>query len=106
MRAASGAAGFVLAAALASGAAAADCLVAWRSAAGTGAPRVACRDGDPACDLDGVADGGCTFGVAVCLDLAGCLGGVPSVRVRGPGADAVMDAVAALGTPAAAPDHC
>ena len=26
-----------------------------------------CTDGDPACDQDGMADGRCTFGVAVCL---------------------------------------
>jgi hypothetical protein len=26
-----------------------------------------CGDGDPACDLDGVRDGFCTFGVALCF---------------------------------------
>jgi hypothetical protein len=28
---------------------------------------LACRDGDPACDRDGVVDGVCTFGVSLCL---------------------------------------
>jgi hypothetical protein len=27
-----------------------------------------CTDGDPTCDLDGACDGGCRFGVAVCLN--------------------------------------
>lgn len=30
-------------------------------------PVLQCRDGDPACDLDGTLDGTCTFGVSLCL---------------------------------------
>jgi Pro-kumamolisin, activation domain/Subtilase family len=37
----------------------------------TGAPRrqQACRDGDPGCDRDGVADGACAFAVGLCLNV-------------------------------------
>ena len=31
--------------------------------------RQVCRDGDPACDADGVADGQCTVNVALCLNV-------------------------------------
>ena len=79
---------------------AADCLVAWRAGGTDGATRVACRDGDPACDLDGTVDGACTVGVALCVPRPGCpAGGIPDVRVRGPGASALADAIAALGAP-------
>jgi DNA-binding beta-propeller fold protein YncE len=57
--------------------------------------RAVCRDGDAPCDRDGTADGTCTFGVALCLELAA--GGV---RVRGAGAAAVRQALAALTPPA------
>ncbi len=33
-------------------------------------PQLRCRDGDPACDLDGARDGQCTFGVSVCFGNA------------------------------------
>jgi hypothetical protein len=33
------------------------------------APRQTCRDGDPQCDADGVADGHCTMRVALCLNV-------------------------------------
>jgi len=38
---------------------------------GNGVPsgRQRCRDGDPACDADGNADGRCTFRVALCLNV-------------------------------------
>jgi DNA-binding beta-propeller fold protein YncE len=73
-----------------------ECLVAWRAGGSQSAARVTCRDGDPACDLDGVADGGCTFGVALCVDLPGCeAGGVPALRMNG-AASEFADAVAAL----------
>ena len=48
------------------------CLVAWQVAGGVGAPggtTVRCRDGDPACDADGMADGRCTFEVAFCVNV-------------------------------------
>ena len=37
----------------------------------SGVPRIrqVCRDGDPACDADGVADGQCTVNVALCLNV-------------------------------------
>jgi hypothetical protein len=41
-------------------ASASDCLVGWHAAGGAaaaGVMRVVCRDGDPACDADGAADG-------------------------------------------------
>ena len=33
-------------------------------------PVLRCSDGDPLCDLDGMRDGTCTFGVAVCFGNA------------------------------------
>ena len=55
-----------------------DCLVGWRvgteTAARPGSRRVVCRDGDPACDGDGAADGACSVAVAVCRALPGCEG--------------------------------
>ena len=82
-----------------------DCLVEWRVAgAVVGGP---CRDGDPACDADGVVDGGCTFGVAVCVNLGECAGrALPVVRVRGALGRPVADAVRALGGRAVAGDLC
>src|SRR5262249_42078990 len=81
-----------------------DCLVAWRVAGGAG-PSVACRDGDVGCDADGVADRACTFGVALCVNVAGCApGGIPEIRVRGSGAASIMAAVVALGAPPVAAD--
>lgn len=50
--------------------------------------KIDCVDGNPACDLDGVADGGCTLNVMVCVnnhDLrnAGCtLSGVASATAK------------------------
>jgi len=55
-------------------------------------PRAVCRDGDSLCDRDGRADGACSFGVALCRDGAAA----SSVRVRGAGAAAVRQALAAL----------
>ncbi len=59
----------------------AACSFAWQApgvAAGTARAVVRCRDGDPTCDADGVADGGCTFPVALCL--ASCTAAGLSVR--------------------------
>jgi len=54
---------------------------------------VSCRDGDAACDTDGVANGTCVFTVAVCANqtnVTGCsstsLTGPPTVKVIPPGA--------------------
>jgi kumamolisin len=40
-----------------------------RSRRGIPLARQHCRDGDPACDLDGVADGRCTVSVGLCLNV-------------------------------------
>ena len=77
-----------------------DCLLAWHVPGGTavrGGTRVRCRDGDPACDADGTADGRCTFPVGVCLDVGGCGGArVDAVRVRGRAAPAAVKLLAQL----------
>jgi DNA-binding beta-propeller fold protein YncE len=65
--------------------------VAWRAPAGAD-----CRDGDPTCDLDGIADGACTLGVALCVSPAECAAGARP-RVRGPGAAGVRAGLATLG---------
>jgi DNA-binding beta-propeller fold protein YncE len=83
-----------------------ECLIAWR-VAGVDGTRATCRDGDPACDLDGAADRSCTFGVALCLRVAGCAPGtVPAVRIQGAGAATLQAAVAALGAPPVASALC
>ena len=79
---------------LAAPGAAADRLLAWRVTGSDARGRAACQDGDARCDRDGTADGACTFGVALCLEVAA--GGV---RVRGAGAAAVRQALAALAPP-------
>jgi hypothetical protein len=82
--------------------------------------RLACHDGDPSCDLDGVGkDGGCMFHVAVCVNnadpraaTAGCAAtSIASYLVQRPSAKrprdatdaanaaALRDAVAALASP-------
>jgi DNA-binding beta-propeller fold protein YncE len=95
---------------LARGAAAAgpaECLVEWRApgaaATGSGA-RVSCRDGDPACDADGSADGRCTFAPRLCFNVAdpsgACApGALERLRVRAPQAAALGPSLAALGPP-------
>jgi len=63
------------------GAAHTDCFAAWQvTTAGVTANRgptgVDCQDGDPACDVDGEANGRCTFGISVCTGstaVAGCV---------------------------------
>jgi hypothetical protein len=80
------------------GPAATDCFVAW-SAPGT----VTCVDGE-ACDLDGAADGVCTFGLQACINVPGIspctpstLDGAPTVApTRDPLASQLTSALAAL----------
>src|SRR5262245_7487731 len=81
--------------------AASDCLVGWQvggRAAPAGAMRLACHAGDPACDADGVADGGCTFSVGLCVNPptpSRCTPGtVARVDVRGTDAAALAPAIA------------
>jgi hypothetical protein len=57
-----------------------DCFAAWKvttdgTTANHGPTGVDCQDGDPACDIDGKADGVCTIAVSACagaMDVAGC----------------------------------
>src|SRR5438094_8983375 len=79
---------------LAAPGAAADRGLAWRVMGSDGRGRAVCQDGDARCDRDGTADGACMFGVALCLD------GAAAVRVRGAGAAALTQALAALAAPA------
>jgi hypothetical protein len=47
-----------------------DCRVGYGGVDATnGASGVICTDGDPACDIDGVADGTCTFAVSLCTGI-------------------------------------
>lgn len=52
-----------------------DCIVEWRITPtpplgpdGTPSRTVLCRDGDPTCDRDGLADGACTLDLALCVN--------------------------------------
>jgi hypothetical protein len=82
------------------GSAATDCLVAF---GGIASAREQCVDGT-ACDLDGVADGRCTFGLQACINVAGlsgCMPGpltaVPTVKpTTSPTAQALATGLAAL----------
>ena len=83
-----------------------DCLVGWRvgteTAARPGSRRVVCRDGDPACDGDGAADGVCSVAVALCRALPGCEGrdagdvALTGVAGRGVGDVSVVGCVGSL----------
>ena len=80
-----------------------ECLVEWR-VAGVAPPRgrLACRDGDTACDADGVADGACTFAAGLCLNVPGCTPGtLGRVDVGGAAAPPVAGALAATAFPVA-----
>jgi hypothetical protein len=47
-----------------------DCRVGYGGVDATnGASGVICTDGDPTCDVDGVADGTCTFTVSLCIGI-------------------------------------
>jgi hypothetical protein len=93
-------------------ASASDCLVGWHAAGGAaaaGGMRVVCRDGDPACDADGDADGACTFAVSLCLneaDAACAPGTLARIGVRGALAAPVANALAALARPVRGADVC
>src|SRR5213594_4121084 len=64
-----------------------------------------CTDGDPACDSDGVADGGCDFRASLCFDRAGASCDPQDVKgtsvVPGPGFEGVVAALDALKADAA-----
>lgn len=86
-----------------------ECLGAWRlgdAVGATGDVTLSCRDGDPSCDHDGVADGMCRVAAAYCLNVAGCTPGtLGPVDLRGP-AGGMTAAAAALTYPIAAGDVC
>lgn len=89
--------------------AAEECLSAWRVGALPDAPgnrRIVCRDGDPACDGDGAADGACTVFATLCLDVGGCASGPIQVRVDGSDARVAGELAGALSVPVATPDTC
>jgi len=86
-----------------------DCLAEWRVAGAVARPggvEVRCHDGDPACDVDGLADHACTFAPSLCLNVAGCqAGALPRVTIHGGAASPIRQALADLtGSPAA--DAC
>jgi hypothetical protein len=100
----------VLGALLARAAAAAgpaECLLEWRVDGGgptASGARARCRDGDPACDADGAADGRCTFVPRLCFNVPDATGAcapasLADVRVRGPHSEPLAGVVAGLGTP-------
>lgn len=62
-----------------------DCYGAFdvRGADGT-SRRIACVDGDPACDVDGQCQGTCTFDLAVCLNQVGVAACTPQTLARPP----------------------
>ena len=64
-----------------------------------------CRDGDPACDGDGAADGGCDFRASVCFDRGGASCDPQDVKgasvLPGPGFEGVVAALDALKADAA-----
>jgi len=87
-----------------------DCLAAWRV---MGAPErlgnltVTCRDGDPACDGDGQADGTCRVPATLCMNVPGCAPGqLGPATIRGAAAPAIAARAAALAYPVTAPDVC
>jgi len=81
------------------------CLAEWRLAGAVARPggvEVRCQDGDPACDVDGLADLACTFTPSLCLNVAGCRGGaLPHVKIHGGAAAPVRQALAELTGPLA-----
>src|SRR5262249_31916533 len=87
-----------------------ECLAAWRVAAlpdALGNRHVRCRDGDPACDVDGTVDGACTVAATLCLDVGGCASGpIRTIRVDGSDASAAAELAAALSGPIDAADTC
>src|ERR1043166_3605686 len=59
-----------------------------------------CTDGDPACDADGAADGGCTFSASLCFDQGGASCSPDDVRratiAPGAGLEGISAAMEAL----------
>jgi hypothetical protein len=52
-----------------------DCYVEWSGVTPNNGKNVSCQDGDPSCDVDGIQNGFCVLGVAVCAaqtNVPGC----------------------------------
>jgi hypothetical protein len=83
------------------GPASSDCFLAYGGASG---PTITCTDGNPSCDVDGVIDGTCTFGVTACTNVtvgactATPLDAPPTAIAKGTGAEAFVAALAQLST--------
>lgn len=80
------------------GPASTDCFIEW---GGVQAPVSSCTDGDPSCDVDGAADGTCTFPLVGCINVStdGCTGpldGPPTVKSRAAGGATLGTALGAL----------
>ncbi len=59
-----------------------------------------CRDGDPACDADGAADGACTFATSLCVNVGACAtGSVGGIRIGGRAAAPLARVAADLAYP-------
>src|SRR6185369_12822756 len=80
------------------------------AAATAGTMRLACHDGDAACDADGVVDGTCTFSVGLCVNPptpTRCTPGtVAHVDVRGADAAELAPAIATLALPVHGASAC
>ncbi len=86
-----------------------ECLGAWRLGDAVGAlgdVTLSCRDGDPSCDRDGVADGTCRVAAAYCLNVAACAPGTLGPVVLRGNAGGMTAATAALTYPVAGSDVC
>ena len=87
-----------------------ECLVAWRvsgTAGRLGNLTVSCRDGDPTCDGDGLADGTCRVRAAFCLNAPGCApGALGPVAFRGTAGALIAAQAAALPYPVMGADVC
>lgn len=83
------------------------CPAAWRAGALPAASRVVCRDGDPRCDTDGVADGTCAVAVQLCVNPSGCAPSVvDGVEVGRVSPAPIVEAIATLPLPIANPEVC
>jgi hypothetical protein len=82
-----------------------ECLVRFGVSGASGdpeAPTLVCRDGDAACDRDGIENGSCRLGVALCGHVPPCSTEASRMRVRGKGTEALAAALNAVpGAPVA-----
>ena len=89
-----------------------DCLLIEDVAGVSGGRAARCTDGDPACDVDGVANGTCAFRVRLCLNAAPglqCKADVITAATIMPASEpvaALATALASLPMPVTMPDTC